>query len=70
MGMRVENYIVRIYRRETDDPRGVVGTVECVESRQNMPFHGLHKLGELLANRGMAEPADAGTAGDELPSRR
>ena len=46
---QVENYIVRIYRREADDPASVVGIIECVESSVQVPFHGLGKLGDLLA---------------------
>jgi hypothetical protein len=49
----MENYIVRVYRRETGDPDSVVGTVECVESRLHKAFHGLHRLGELLTHEGM-----------------
>jgi len=57
----VENYIVRIYRRETGDPDSVVGTVECVESRLHKAFHGLHRLGDLLTRAGMLGTDEAGT---------
>jgi hypothetical protein len=70
MGICVENYIVRIYRRETDDPNGVIGTVECVETRTNKPFHGLRRLGDLLATRGMAEAPDTDAAGETPLPRR
>lgn len=59
MGIRVENYIVRIYRREANDPDRVVGTVECVETRSHRPFHGLHSLGDLLADAGIVTIAEA-----------
>lgn len=50
----MENYIVRIYRREAGDPYSIVGTVECVETNRQKPFHGLHRLGDLLACGGMS----------------
>ena len=66
----MENYIVRIYRRDADDPGSVVGTVECVETRMNKPFHGLKRLGDLLATEGMGATGDTVTAGDEAASQR
>lgn len=56
----MENYIVRIYRREAGDPDHVVGTVECVETRLHKAFHGLRKLGDLLTHAGMLDTDDAG----------
>lgn len=47
----MENYIVRIYRRDTDHPDDVVGTVECVETQIKRPFHGIRKLGGLLSEK-------------------
>jgi hypothetical protein len=65
----VENYIVRIYRREADDPDSVVGTVECVESRLHKAFHGLHRLGDLLTHAGMLGTDGADTLpGPPLPA--
>ena len=61
----MENYIVRIYRREADDPGSVIGTVECVETRQNKPFHGLEKLSDLLATESMGEAGDTNAAGND-----
>lgn len=45
----MENYIVRIYRRNSDDPEGVVGTVECVESQIQRPFSSMHSLEKYLS---------------------
>lgn len=49
MGHSVENYIVRIYRRNADDPECVVGTVECVESQIQRPFSSMHALEKYLS---------------------
>lgn len=67
MGIRVENYIVRIYRREANDPDRVVGTVECVETRSHKPFHGLDALGDLLADAGMGTVAEAKKPSASVP---
>lgn len=67
-GIHVENYIVRIYRREADDPDRVVGTVECVETRSHKPFHGLHALGDLLADAGLTTVAEADKAFAPAPA--
>jgi hypothetical protein len=46
----VENYIVRIYRFQKDNPRGLVGIVESVEGekRGKMAFTNLDDLWEIL----------------------
>jgi hypothetical protein len=50
MRIAVENYIVRIYRREADDPDKVVGTVERAETQEKKPFHGLPALSRMLSS--------------------
>ena len=49
MRQSVENYIVRIYRRDADDPECVAGTVECVESQIQRPFSSMHSLEKYLS---------------------
>lgn len=44
----VDNYIVRIYRRNEDDPREVTGIVECVETEERQAFHNLDELWNVL----------------------
>ena len=46
----MENYIVRIYRFQRDNPRGLVGIVESVEGerRGKMAFTNLDDLWEIL----------------------
>ncbi len=50
MGKILENYIVRIYRFEKDNPRGLVGIVESVEDagREKRAFTGFEDLWEIL----------------------
>ena len=45
----MENYIVRIYRRDEDDPHGVTGLVEFVETGEKRTFSRLSELATLLA---------------------
>jgi hypothetical protein len=49
----MENYIVRIYRFEKDNPRGLVGIVESVEGgqREKRAFTNLQDLWEILNSR-------------------
>jgi len=47
-GGSVDNYIVRIYRREKDDPRLLVGLVEKVGMKGKRAFNDLDDLWEIL----------------------
>ena len=47
----MENYIVRIYRRDEQNPDDVIGMVERVEWDDRQPFHGLSELCEILSLR-------------------
>lgn len=42
----MENYIVRVYRRDEFDADGLAGLVEIVETGEKRRFH---SLGELMA---------------------
>ena len=44
----MENYIVRIYRRDQSQPETVTGLVEAVETGETHPFSSLGELAELL----------------------
>ncbi len=44
----MDNYIVRIYRREKDDPRLLVGLVEEVGVSGRKAFNSLDDLWEIL----------------------
>ncbi len=47
-GENMENYIVRIYRREKDNPRLLVGLVEEVGSAGKKAFNSIDDLWEIL----------------------
>jgi hypothetical protein len=44
----MENYIVRIYRRDPDDSDSVTGMLESVEQETRRPFHTLDALRSML----------------------
>ena len=46
----MENYIVRIYRRDEHDPCKVTGVLESVEQETRQTFFTLNTLGSLLTS--------------------
>jgi len=50
----MENYIVRIYRRDAADPLKVAGVFESVEQETENTFTNLNSLVSLLASDGDA----------------
>jgi len=46
--MILDNYVIRIYRRDKSDPRLVVGIVEEVGSRKKRGFNTFEELREIL----------------------
>lgn len=44
----MENYLLRIYRIEKDNPRNLVGLVEKIGEKRRMGFAGLDELWEIL----------------------
>ena len=48
----MENYIVRIYRRDQTDPDKVAGTFESVENETRNGFTSLGSLIDLLTTKG------------------
>jgi hypothetical protein len=59
--MLMENFIVRIYRRDECEPDGVTGLVETVETGEIQPFSTLSELATFLAgpSKVMEESATA-----------
>jgi hypothetical protein len=56
----MENYIVRIYRRDTVDPSKIAGVFESVEQETEKTFTSLNSLMSLLASKPPAQgPAPA-----------
>jgi len=45
---KTESFIVRIYRQEKDNPKGLVGTVEHVDTGGKKAFRRIKELWEIL----------------------
>ncbi len=56
----VENYIVRIYKRDGSDPDKVQGSLESVENETRLPFNTMSGL------RAMLTPSIVDTGKEEL----
>ena len=53
----MENYIVRIYRRDHDESVKVVGIVESVETEKKQAFKNMDELTRILCNpKGKSSP--------------
>ena len=50
--MILDNYIIRIYRRDKSNPRFLVGTVEEIGSRVKKGFTTFEELREILVPAG------------------
>jgi len=46
----LENYIVRIYRRDHDESAKVAGIVESVETEKKQAFKNMDELAQILCN--------------------
>jgi hypothetical protein len=55
----MENYIVRIYRRDSDDPSKLTGICESVEKETRDSFNTLGKLVSLISPARAAPYEDA-----------
>jgi hypothetical protein len=44
----MKDFIIRVYRLEKDDPRGLVGLVEIVGKKGRIAFKTMHELWEIL----------------------
>jgi len=44
----MDSYLVRIYRKEENNPRMLVGVVEEVGAEDKKAFHNLHELWDIL----------------------
>ncbi len=59
----MENYIVRIYRRNSNDPEQVNGVLESVEQETRRPFSDLDTLNTMLASEPEALPTESVPSG-------
>ena len=46
----MDNYIVRIYRRDRKEPREIVGVVELVEKKAKKTFKNVNELIRILCD--------------------
>jgi hypothetical protein len=46
----LENYIVRIYRRDQDRPDEIAGLVELVEAEKKQAFKNMDELSQILCS--------------------
>jgi hypothetical protein len=51
----MDSYLIRIYRRSTDDPQKVVGMVEEIDSGRTHAFHDLLGLCRTLSHKNKPE---------------
>ena len=49
--MLLDNYIIRIYRRDKADPRLMVGTVEEIGKKEKKGFTSFDELREILVSK-------------------
>ncbi len=47
----MENYIVRISRRDAKDPEKITGEVEVVNNEEKKPFKNIEELIEILSTQ-------------------
>ncbi len=67
----MENYIVRVYRRDAADPNKLVGVCESVEKETRDVFHTLGTLMSLISPARVAPDGNAELDGSipETPSK-
>ena len=59
----MDSYVVRIYRRDPKDPRGLVGVVERAGAEGEQTFHDLTELMAILASTGTTRESAKGWGG-------
>ncbi len=55
----MENYIIRIYRRDPDDPLKPVGMVEVVETSETRTFTHASELVDIICSAGDSSEPDS-----------
>lgn len=50
--MSTESYIIRVYRREAEDEKSLVGTIEIVETQEKKAFNNFDELRHILSSDG------------------
>ncbi|MEA3223191.1 MAG: hypothetical protein U9P49_08520 [Thermodesulfobacteriota bacterium] len=44
----MDSYLIRIYRREKDNPEAIVGTIEEIGTEERQSFKDLSELSEII----------------------
>jgi len=52
----MESYVVRIYRRNSNSPRDLVGLVELVDTDEEKVFESFEELRDILGRRRVRRP--------------
>ena len=68
--MSTENYIIRVYRREAEDAKSLVGTIEIVETQEKKTFANFNELRDILSERDGNANHDLQGADDKRPRRK
>lgn len=63
----MENYIVRIYRRDINDRSKVTGLVESVERDTRHTFHHLNSLRSFLMEEPPCNSSNTVSTGNDVP---
>ena len=48
----MESFIIRIYRRDKDEPNNIIGTIEDVDVGGTRPFHNTENIANILTGEG------------------
>ena len=54
---KMESYLIRIYRRNENNPEGITGTVQEIVSSENRAFKSLAELGEFIIGKDKDNPS-------------
>lgn len=54
----MDSYLVRIYRRDENDPEGITGTVEKIGTEKSHGFKNLAELGGIITGKRHDKRAD------------
>ncbi len=48
---KMESYVIRIYRRDEQNPQGIIGLVEDIGLEAKTPFHNVEELIHILIGK-------------------
>ena len=68
--MILDNYVIRIYRRDKSDPRLMVGTVEEIGKKEKKGFNSFDELREILVSKARRAQRGKGVRGRKKEEHR